>query len=96
MVQHTGVGAGKFLEVRKIFSQILPNLPEKNSIKDDLQRKALHVDLVAVGRYFCSDVQRFYEGFQRFCPDFHRFLPDFHQIKTFEGAFAPPPPTPAV
>jgi len=33
-----GVGAGKFLGVRRIFAQITPNLPEKNSKENDLQK----------------------------------------------------------
>jgi len=34
-----GVGAGKFLRVRRIFTQISPNLPEKNSKENDLQKR---------------------------------------------------------
>jgi len=30
------------------------------------------------------------------CPNFPGFCPDFWQIKTFGGAFSPPPPTPQI
>jgi len=32
------VGTGKFLRVRRIFAQISPNLPDKNSKENDLQK----------------------------------------------------------
>jgi len=41
VVQHIGEGAGNFFGVRRIFARILPNVPEKNSIKSDLQKKKL-------------------------------------------------------
>jgi len=40
--RNTGVGAGKFFGVQRIFAQISPNLPEKNSRVNDLQKKRLH------------------------------------------------------
>ena len=36
--EHIGVGAGKFLWVRRNFAQISPNLPEKNSKENDLKK----------------------------------------------------------
>jgi len=41
-----GVGAGKFLGVRRDFAQISPNLPEKNFKENDLQKKN---DCISVG-----------------------------------------------
>jgi len=46
-VMAIGVGAGKFLGVRRNFARILPNLPEKYFKTSDLQ-KALHVSLGAM------------------------------------------------
>jgi len=40
--QLIGVGAGKFLGVRRYFAQISPNLPEKISNKMTAKRKRLH------------------------------------------------------
>jgi len=92
-----GVGAGKFLGVRRNFARIIPNLPKKYFKKSDVQKKtAFHVNPGAtifkskhVGRHFCSGFQEVLEGSQRFCPD-------FHQIKTFGGAVASLPPTPVL
>jgi len=39
MTLSTGVGAGKFLVVRRIFSQISPNLPENHTKENDLKKK---------------------------------------------------------
>ena len=36
--EHIGVGAGKFLGVRRIFAQTSPHLPEKNSKENDLKK----------------------------------------------------------
>jgi len=33
-----GVGAGKFLRVRRIFAQISPNFPEKNTKQNDIKK----------------------------------------------------------
>jgi len=35
---HIGVGAGKFLRVRRISAQISPNLPKTNCKENDLQK----------------------------------------------------------
>jgi len=47
---NTNVGAGKFLGVRRIFAQISPNLSEKYSKENDLQKN----DCISfhVGRIF--------------------------------------------
>jgi len=42
VVGDIGVGAGKFLGVRGIFAQISPNLPEKYSKENDLQKQQLY------------------------------------------------------
>jgi len=52
VLKNIGVGAGKFLGVRRIFSQISPTLPEKYSKENDLQKNdctSLHV-----GRIFSN------------------------------------------
>jgi len=99
VVQHIGEGAGNFFGVRRIFARILPNVPEKNSIKSDLQKKALHVILGAVGRHSCSYFLEFahiFKDFVKVCTDLPRFprdfFPNFHQIKTFGGALTHPTP----
>jgi len=43
-----GVGAGKFLGVRRIFAQISANLPEKISKENGLQKKCLHFHFSAI------------------------------------------------
>ena len=46
--EHIGVGAGKFLGVRRNFAQISPNLPEKNSKENDLKKTiASHLKMCA-------------------------------------------------
>ena len=77
-----GVGAGNFLEVRRKFARILPNLPEKYFNVRDLQNviakiKSCHVNSGAfiymskhVGRHCYSDFQGIAEGSQRFCLGF--------------------------
>ena len=70
----TGVGAGQFLVVRRIFAQIAPNLPEKFFVRLCLQllshkdrenlffgvtsKKRLHV-------FFCKRWAPFFEAKQR-------------------------------
>jgi len=47
--QHIGIGAGKFLGVRRIFARILPNLPEKNHEKRPPNKSCS----CYFGRHFC-------------------------------------------
>jgi len=37
--EHIGVGAGKFLGMRRIFAQTSPNLPEKHSKENDFKKR---------------------------------------------------------
>jgi len=88
MLDCMGVGAGKFLGVRRIFARILPNLPGKTPKKVTSKKISCHF-----GRHFfpikvcrasfllvftrvCSYFQGFCESFQRFCPDFRGFSPN--------------------
>jgi len=50
----TGVGAGKFLGVLKIFAQISPNLPEKYSKENYLQKIKKTMRFFHVGRIFSN------------------------------------------
>ena len=86
-----GVGAGKFLGVRKIFARIFPNLPERfwatlltNFFPKDHEdlffgmtsKKGLHV-------FFCKRWAPFYEikqGWAPFLPGFSEILPRFSRI----------------
>ena len=91
--------AGKFLDVRKIFAEISPNLHEEHYRK----RTSKTTFWYEFGRHLVTPLLVFQgscKGFQKFCQDFHRFSPNFKefcsnfwQIKTFWGAFALPPPT---
>jgi len=88
-----GVGAGKFLGVRRISARISPNFPEKcwaifvrilsrvDCFWDDLQKKLLMSFCTRWAPFFSNqEFQGFcedFEGFHRFCPDFRRFFPDF-------------------
>jgi len=42
-----GVGAGKFLGVRRNFARIIPNLPKKYFKKSDVQKKQLFMSIQA-------------------------------------------------
>jgi len=88
-VQHTGEGAGNFFEVRRIFARILPNVPEKISIKSDLQKES---SSCYFGRRRAPFLLRFCEGLYKFAQISPGFFPNFHQIKTFGRALAPPAP----
>jgi len=61
--EHIGVGAGKFLGVRRNFAQISPNLPEKNSKENDL-KKRLHL-ISSWAHIFTSKHFK-----HHFCPNF--------------------------
>jgi len=85
-----GVGAGKYLGVRRIFARISPNLPEKFLGK--FLRISSHEDLFGLTSkrrvpflqikqgwapvlpVFSSSLPRF----SRILKSFHRFCPDFH------------------
>jgi len=90
VVQHTGEGAGNFFGVRRIFARILPNVPEKNSIKSDPQKESSscyfgrrRTPFLLIFSAVCSDFQGFCEGLYRFAQISPGFFPNFHQIKTF-------------
>jgi len=98
-VQHTGEGAGNFFGVRSIFAGILRNVPEKISIKSDLQKESSscyfgrrRAPFLLKFSGVCSDFQGFCEGLYRFAQTSLGFFPNFHQIKTFGGALTPPAP----
>ena len=99
-----GVGAGKFLGVRRKFSGMVPNLPKYNSKKwpPKLQKK-LGRHYFQIKACWAPVFQRVLKGSRRFSPDFRGFCPilwDFSRIFTkskFWGCGctpAPPPPTP--
>jgi len=91
---YIGVGASKRLKVRRIFTQISPNLPPKHTsstifaqISPNLpeETKSKHdlqknvCPLIFVAIIIKSKhTQRFCKGIHTFCPNFHRFCPDFH------------------
>jgi len=92
VMHHIGKAAGKFFGVGRIFARILPNLPEKNSIKSDLQKESSSCNF---GRHSCPYFQEFSQIFRDFLKvfgDFAQISTDFHQIKTFRGALTPPAP----
>ena len=90
-----GVGAGNFLVVRRIFSRISPNLPEKVFVQllptnflpqrslrpffGVTSKTVLHVFLYKTWAPF-FEVKQFWAPL---LPDFQGFCPDFQQIKTF-------------
>ena len=91
--QHIGIGAGKFLGVRRIFARILPNLPEKKPWKATSKQKLFMLfwaPFLLIFSGACSDFQGFCEGFQRFCSYFHGFCPRiFTNSKLLGCALAP-------
>jgi len=65
-----GEGVSRFLGVRRIFAQISPNLPEKNSTENDLQKTtACHF---MCGAFFSIKALQ-----APFLPKFHPNLPKF-------------------
>ena len=92
MVSTTGVGAGKFLGVRKIFARIFPNLPEtfwatlltnffpQRSWRPFFGMTSLLRDDLGMkkGLHISNKVGRhFCQDFQIFCPNFQGFCQDF-------------------
>jgi len=60
VVHHIGERAGTFFGLRRIFARILPNLPEKSSIKKrPPKRKLLHVILGAIFARIFRSLLRF-------------------------------------
>jgi len=49
---HKGVGAGKLLGVQTIFAQISPNVPEKNSKENYLQKKGKRLHFISCWAHF--------------------------------------------
>ena len=98
IVQHIGERTGNFFEVRRIFAGILPNVPEKNSIKSEIRKESSScyfgrrwAPFVPKFSGVCSDFQWFCKGLQRFCPDFH----GFSRNQNFWGcAYTPCTPAP--
>jgi len=71
--EHVGVGADKFLGVRRNFAQISPNLSEKSSKENDLKKTiASHFKL---GAFFLFEALQapFLPKFPQTCPDFVGF-----------------------
>ena len=89
-----GVGAGKYLGVRRIFAQISPNLPKNfwatfsANISHEDQKNDIHVILQTlrnsffksnhIGCNFCSYFEGVYPDFLGFCKGFNRFCPDLY------------------
>jgi len=87
-----GVGAGKFLGVRRIFARISPNLPENNSEENDIQKN----DCILIHLHFVKTKHfkhHFLPKFSQTCPKktlkrhdlqrnvgFHTFWPNFHRF----------------
>jgi len=107
-VSGIGVGAMKFLRVRRILSWIFPNLP-KNLLHDfclQIFSHKNHEDLFLVWllkkglHLFSANVaHRFLKSNNvgcHFYPDFQEFCRDFQQMETFGGALAPWLPTPLI
>jgi len=103
---HTGVEAGKFLGLRRIFARIFPNLPEKllghflcehflSRLSFGMTpKKRSSYDSVNVGCYFFQIKLRWAPFLPRFSEILQRFsqiLPGF-SIETFGGGLAPPHP----
>jgi len=91
MVSTIGVGAGKFLGVRKIFVRIFTNLPEKiwatlptNFFPQRSWRSFFGMTSKKVFMCFSANVGRHFMKSNKvgrhFCPDFQRFCPDFHGV----------------
>jgi len=105
--QIIGIGAGKFLGVRRNFARILSYLPEKYFIKSDLKKSSscqFGRHYFQIKAYWAPFLLRFSGSFRRFSeilPGFRRILPGLYGIspgfspnQNFGGAVAPPPPTP--
>ena len=101
-----GVGAGKFLGVRKIFARISPIVPEKFS-----EEESLHVifsNQTTLGPIFARILRKFAQIFRGFAqvftdfaqistdlPIFSGILPGFSPDQNFWGcACTPAPPLP--
>jgi len=91
VVQHIGV-AGKFLGVRRIFARILPNLPEKNSIKKGPPKTS---SVFYFGGHSCSYFQEFAKindialyVISQIFSNFVKVFKDFAQISTDFRGFA--------
>jgi len=94
VLKNIGVGAGKFLGVRRIFSQISPNFPENIPKKMASKEKRLHFDF---NRYFCKIKEHaaIWRRYSQILPKFPNiFCPDFY--KKFWGCACTPPPTPVL
>ena len=94
MALNIGVGAGKFLGVRRIFARISPNLPEKLLCdffpKNFLSQKWLRPLKLLFG-WPRKKIFVCFFGFRRKkAKRWAPICPDFRQIKTFGGALAPP------
>jgi len=92
-LRSTGVGAGKFLGVRRIFVQ------KKLHKKKTPPKKKLFMlygrrwaPFLLLYSRFCSDFHGFCESSQRVFPRFRRICPNFQQIQTFGDALASPAP----
>jgi len=90
-----GVGAGKFLSVRRIFSRISPNFSEKrlgrslcehflkqNFFWDDLQKRGFHMILQKLVGIF-SNQTTLGAIFSQIFRDFARIFTDFAQISKY-------------